>query len=115
MLSRTGIGKLNAISVYFAWALLLICGFYFVYVLATEGGSESTLLSLFYGFLFSGVVHFVLAFFVHCLHCSRCLTIQTFKRPHPASSGDWALVVAKWFSGLIRCIHCRVRVDTQNL
>jgi len=115
VLSRTGIGKLNAISAYFAWAMLLICGFYFVYALATEGGSESTLLRLFYGFLIFGVVHFVLAFFVRCPHCNRCLTIQTFKQPHPASSGNWASVVTKWFSGSIVCIHCGVRVDTKNL
>jgi len=109
------IGSLNAISVYCAWAMLLIGGFYFVYALATEGGSSSTLIRLFYGFFAFVLVHFILAFFVRCPHCERCLTIQTFKQPHSASSGNWASVVGNWFSGSVVCIHCGNGVDTKNL
>ena len=109
------IGKLNAISVYCAWVMLLLCGSYFAFSLVTESGNEVVLVRLFYGFLVFAAVHVVLAFFVRCPRCNRCLTIQTFKQPHPDSSGNWASVVAKWFSGSIVCIHCGNRVDTKNL
>ncbi|MAC13247.1 MAG: hypothetical protein CL539_01040 [Alcanivorax sp.] len=115
MLKFLTIGKLNAISVYCAWVMLLACGLYIAFTMVAESGDDGVLVRLFYGFLVFAAVHVVLAFFVRCPHCGRCLTIQTFKRPHPDSIGNWASVVAKWFSGSIVCIHCGNRVNTNNL
>ena len=73
------------------------------------------LIYIFGAFFGAVVVHIVLAFFNRCPHCNKCLTIQGFKSPHPASSGDWSKVVWHWFSGSIVCIHCGNRVNTNGL
>lgn len=108
-------GKINVISVYCAWILLLALGVYFAFGLATGSAKESVLIQLFCWFCGAAAVHFIFAFFVRCPHCNKCLTIQTFTSAHPASTMNWASVVTKWFTGSVVCIHCGKRVDTKNL
>ena len=115
-LSKVLIGRLNAISVYFAWAGVLSI---FV-LLSINWWTETELanthfMATFVVFLFFGLVHIVLAFQVRCPHCGKGLTIQGFKEPHPNSDGDWATTIFKWFGGKVRCIHCGNAVDTNDL
>ena len=77
--------------------------------------SASHLVYLFGLFLFTVLIHIVLAFFNRCPHCNKCLTIQGFEKPHPASRGGWDKVIWRWFSGSIVCIHCGRRVVTNGL
>ena len=116
ILSKTLIGRLDAISVYIAWILLAL----FFARLAFEqffGTNESEVhsLSIFGLFICFTILHVALAFFNRCPHCSKIMTAQGFKSPHPDSSGDWTKVVWKWFSGSVVCIHCGKAVNTNDL
>jgi hypothetical protein len=111
------LGKINAVAVFLAWfflpAAFLLLGYqkYF-------GNPESSAEPLFYlfgAFFVSVGVHLLLAFFVRCPNCNKCITVQGFKEPHPASSGGWSKVVWHWFSGSVVCIHCGSRVNTHAL
>ncbi len=111
------IGKLDVLSVFAAWSLLLVFFISLAYgkMFSEPDRSASHLVYLF-GALFCAVlIHIVLAFFNRCPHCNKCLTVQGFKKPHPASSGSWDKVVLHWFSGSIVCIHCGQRVATNGL
>jgi hypothetical protein len=66
-------------------------------------------------FLFFVLVHIVMAYFVRCPHCQKCLTVQGFGEPHPSSGGSWSKVVLNWFSGSVICIHCGNSVNTNGL
>jgi hypothetical protein len=115
-MSKTVVGKLDVISVFICWFLLLL----FFARLAYEqifGGAETELLSwnIFAYFLVSLAFHVFLAFFNRCPNCNKMLTAQGFKKPHPNSSGDWSKVVWHWFSGSIVCIHCGKEVNTNDL
>lgn len=111
------LGKLNAISVFTAWALL---GSLFAYLgyaklaLPPEANAQP-LFWLFSLFLIAVVLHLFLAYFVRCPQCQKCLTVQGLGSPHPSTSGGWAKVVFTWFSGRVQCIHCGATVDTKNL
>jgi hypothetical protein len=116
ILSRTLVGRMDAISVYIAWFLL---AFFFVRLAFEQffGTSQTQLysLSIFMLFISFAVIHVILAFFNRCPHCSKMLTAQGFKSPHPNSSGDWSKVVLNWFSGSVVCIHCGRVVNTNDL
>ncbi|WP_419147933.1 hypothetical protein [Pseudoalteromonas 'SMAR'] len=111
------IGKLDVLSVFAAWALVI--GFFvsLAYGKLFSGLSASAihLAYLFGAFICAVLIHIVLAFFNRCPHCNKCLTVQGFKNTHLASSGSWDKVVLRWFSGSIVCIHCGQRVATNSL
>jgi hypothetical protein len=111
------ISKLDIISVFIAWALLIIFFAALGYgkIFSEPDASASHLIYIFGAFFVSVVLHIALAFFNRCPHCNKCLTVQGFKSPHPASSGSWDKVVWRWFSGSIVCIHCGQRVVTNGL
>ena len=111
------IGKLDVLSVFAAWALLLAFFVSLAYgkMFSEPEASASHLVYLFGLFLFTVLIHIVLAFFNRCPHCNKCLTIQGFEKPHPASRGGWDKVIWRWFSGSIVCIHCGQRVVTNGL
>jgi hypothetical protein len=68
------------------------------------------------GFFSFAVLHFILAFFVRCPNCGKCLTIQGLQAVHPASiHKSWSSVVFHWFSGRVGCIHCGSTVSTNDL
>ena len=116
-MSKVTIGKMNAISVFSAWLLLpsafLLLGYqkYF----GNPDASAMPFIYLFGAFFASAAAHLVLAYFVRCPSCSKCITVQGFKKPHPSSEGDWSKVVWNWFSGSVVCIHCGSRVNTNAL
>ncbi|MBU1621142.1 MAG: hypothetical protein KJ556_00215 [Gammaproteobacteria bacterium] len=116
-MSKSLIGKLDVLSVFIAWALLIVfflaLGYGKLFSAPEDGATH--LLYIFCAFAGAVVIHIVLAFFNRCPHCNKCLTVQGFKTPHPASSGDWSKVVWRWFSGSIVCIHCGQRVNTNGL
>ena len=114
---KTLIGKLDVLSVFIAWSLLIIFFLALGYgkFLSPPEANASHLVYIFGVFVGAVVLHIVLAFFNRCPHCNKCLTVQGFKSPHPASSGDWSKVVWRWFSGSIVCIHCGQRVNTNGL
>ena len=66
-------------------------------------------------FGFFSTIHLVLAYFVRCPHCNKCLTIQGGKKAHPNSDGSWSATTIKWFSGFVRCIHCGNGVHTHGI
>ena len=111
------IGKFDVLSVFAAWALLLAFFVSLAYgkMFSEPEASASHLVYLFGLFLFTVLIHIVLAFFNRCPHCNKCLTIQGFEKPHPASPGGWDKVIWRWFSGSIVCIHCGQRVVTNGL
>ena len=111
------IGKLDVLSVFTAWVLLVVFFLLLAYekMFSAPEASASHLVYLFIAFIGAVLVHVVLAFFNRCPHCNKCLTVQGFKEPHPASSGSWDKVVLHWFSGSIVCIHCGQKVATDGL
>ena len=114
---KTLMGKLDVLSVFIAWSLLIAFFLAFGYgkFFSPPEASASHLVFIFGAFVGAVAVHIVLAFFNRCPHCNKCLTVQGFVAPHPASSGDWSKVVWLWFSGSIVCIHCGNRVNTNGL
>jgi hypothetical protein len=119
-LSRVVIGKVNALVVYIAWFCLAVI----VAMMVVTFFNAKVGLPLFMGsvafLVLLAVIHGGLAYFVRCPHCSKCLTVQGFERPHPnsRSSGNrnaWAVVVLQWFSGSVVCIHCGNEVDVNAL
>ena len=109
------LGKLNAITVYIAWiamAGLVSLGLLTYLDISLGKNFYNILFNIFIG---SAVLHIILTFFVRCPHCNKCITTQGFKAPHPDSDGNWANVVAKWFSGSVVCIHCGQQVNTNDL
>ena len=110
------LGKINAVSVYIAWLGLFGFLAWLAYKLITDDPQYDYLVLYAIGItVFSGIIHFILSFWVRCPYCGKCLTIQTLKEPHPNSSGDWGAVVFKWFSGSVVCIHCGKTVNTNGL
>jgi hypothetical protein len=115
-MSKTVVGKLDAISVFMCWFLL---GLFFTRLVYEQffSNAEIVLFSwyIFAVFIVFLIFHVILAFFNRCPNCSKMLTAQGFKKPHPNSSGDWSNVVWHWFSGSIVCIHCGKEVNTNDL
>jgi len=110
------IGKLNAVATYFSW--LFLAGMVATFVLGFfEIKLEMKAYYLIYGGFFSfALIHFVLAFWVRCPYCNKCLTIQGFDRPHSESiHKSWSPVVLYWFTGRVGCIHCGQTVSTSDL
>ena len=119
-MNKVVIGKVNAVVVYIAWfCLALIVAMMAVTYFNAEVGLPLFMISIAV-LLLLAVVHGGLAYFVRCPHCSKCLTVQGFQKPHPNSrvSGKkdaWVVVVLQWFSGSVVCIHCGNEVDTNAL
>ena len=65
------------------------------------------------------LLHIVLAMFVRCPECNKCLTIQIGRGVSSTKASwllsGWGFVVAKWFSGKVVCMHCGVEVNTNAL
>ena len=116
-MNKAIIGKLNAISVFSAWLFLpssfIWLGYHSYFGDPTT--SAVTFVYLFGAFLISGIFHLLLAYFVRCPNCFKCITVQGFKKPHASSKGDWSKVIWYWFSGTVVCIHCGEEVDTNAL
>ncbi len=113
-MNKVFVGKLNVVTVYIAWiGFVLFLPLLFLSTIYSLNNFIA-LSPLAVGLLF-GFFHFILAFFVRCPHCSKCLTIQGFKPPHPKSDGDWSKVIVKWFSGSVVCIYCGKTVDTNGI
>ena len=119
-MSKIIIGKINALSVYIVWACLGLGGV----MLPITGAFFKELFPVAITLFITGFaimpIHLVLAFFVRCPHCGKCLTIQGMRPPHESfekggALNGWATVVVKWFSGSVGCIHCGKNVDTNNL
>ena len=119
-LNRTIIGKINAVIVYSAWACFVLTGLLMVYVYFDEKAGLPIFLASLLILVLLAIIHAILAYFVRCPHCNKCLTVQGFAKPHQNSrvSGKkdaWVVVVKQWFSGSIVCIHCGKEVDTNAL
>ncbi len=106
------IGKINVISVYFSWFFLALTIIVFAFAMLNFHVSEIAIVVCFSVFILFAFVHLILACFVRCPHCNKCITIQGFNEPHPMSDGSWSKTVIKWFSGYVRCIHCGNGVKT---
>ena len=56
------------------------------------------------------LTHALLAFFVRCPFCAKCLTIGTRNVHENAREfrryNGWYAVVTEWFTGSVVCIHC---------
>jgi hypothetical protein len=115
--NKSTIGKLDVLSVFVGWGLLisLLISLAYLMIFADPNSSAAILVYLFGAFFIAALCHLILSYFNRCPHCSKRLTGQGFKTPHPASSGSWDKVVWHWFSGSIVCIHCGQRVDTNGL
>ncbi len=119
-MNKVTIGKINALSIYLTWFLLvlgMLIQFLSLYISNSIWPFSFTPILI---FLFPGAVHAVLAFFVRCPHCSKCLTVEGFKKPHPKSRmvyiiNGWGAVALQWFSGNVVCIHCGKEVNTNAL
>lgn len=116
-MNKSTLGKLDVLSVFITWAILisLLSTLVYLKIFADPNSSAAILVYLFGAFFIAALCHAILAYFNRCPHCSKCLTIQGFKPPHPASSGSRDKVVWHWFSGSIVCIHCGQKVDTNGL
>jgi|TARA_R110000823_G_scaffold311260_1_gene436636 hypothetical protein len=119
-LNKVTVGKVNAVVVYIAW----FCLASIVVLMAVTYFNAEVGLPLFMGGVFVlillAIIHGILAYFVRCPHCKKCLTVQGFQKPHPNSrvSGKkdaWVVVITQWFSGSVVCIHCGAEVDTNAL
>ncbi len=109
------IGKLNAISVYFAWLFLILLALTFASAMFELHINSEAIGYLFTLFIISALAHFILAYFVRCPHCNKCITIQALNPPHPKSDGSWSKTIIKWFTGNVRCIHCGNNVKTNSI
>lgn len=110
------LGKLNAIATYIAWLFLgaMIASFVLGYFEVTY--EMHVYYVIFGGFFLFAFAHFVLAFWVRCPNCNKCLTIQGMHGVHPSSiHKSWSSVVFYWFSGRVGCIHCGATVSTNDL
>ncbi|WP_274015935.1 hypothetical protein [Vibrio parahaemolyticus] len=108
-------GKINPISVYFSWFFLALTFIVFAFAMLNFHDSESAIVVCFTVFIFFSFVHLILACFVRCPHCNKCITIQDINEPHPMSDGSWSKTVIKWFSGYVRCINCGNGVKTNGI
>ena len=109
------LGKINAISVYFSWFFLASTIISFASAMFNFHDSENAIIVCFSVFVCFAFIHLVLAYFVRCPHCNKCITIQGINKPHPMSDGSWSKTVTKWFSGYVRCIHCGNGVKTNGI
>jgi hypothetical protein len=109
--------KLDVLSVFAAWALLIVFFASLAYAKFFSDAEASAihLVYLFGAFIGAVVLHIVLSFLNRCPHCNQCLTVQCFEKPHSASSGSWDKVVWHCFSGSVVCIRCGKRVATNDL
>ena len=109
--------KLDVLSVFAAWALLIVFFVSLAYAkfFTDPEASAIYLVYLFGTFIGAVVMHIVLSIFNRCPHCNHCLTVQCFEKPHSALSGSWDKVVWHWFSGSVVCIHCGKRVAINDL
>lgn len=110
------LGNLNAIATYIAW--VFIGAMVIVFGLGYFGVKYEmpVYYAVFGGFFSSTLVHFVLACWVRCPNCNKCLTIQGLQGVHPDSiNKSWSSVVLYWFSGKVGCIHCGAVVSTKDL
>jgi hypothetical protein len=116
-MNKVVIGKLNAMSVFAAWVLLPSAFIWLGYAkyFGDPEGSALPFIYLFGGFFILVILHLILAYFVRCPNCGKCITAQGFGKPHPDSGGDWSKVVWHWFSGSVACIHCGSKVNTNAL
>ena len=89
-MKKVPVGKLDVLSVFVAWVLLIafFASLTFSLIFAEPYSSVNHLIYLFGVFAFAGILHIVLAFFNRCPYCKKCLTVQGFKEPHPDSSGS---------------------------
>ncbi len=119
-MDKNTIGKINAIVVYTAWfcfiplavSIIIMC-------FSFKLGMQSFIVSGAMLFLLA-IAHLILAYYVRCPHCNKCLTAQGFAPPHKNSrvigkTEAWVVVVKQWFSGSIICIHCGNEVNTNAL
>ena len=96
------LGKINAIATYIAWLFLGAMTASFVLGYFDVTYNMPVYYVIFGGFFFFAIVHFILAFWVRCPNCNKCLTIQSLHEVHPASiHKSWSSVVFHWFSGSI--------------
>ena len=110
------LGKINAIATYIAWLFLGAMTASFVLGYFDVTYNMPVYYVIFGGFFFFAIVHFILAFWVRCPNCNKCLTIQSLHEVHPASiHKSWSSVVFHWFSGRVGCIHCGATVSTSDL
>ena len=110
------LGKINATATYFSWLVFAAFGVIFFLGLLDVRPHQTVVDALAIGFLSSAAIHAVLAFFVRCPYCNRCLTVQGFGKPHPDSiHRSWSAVTAAWCSGRVGCIHCGKTVSTNDL
>ena len=116
-MSKIIIGKLNAICVFSAWSFFAITIGYLVYLyfFGNYEGAIVTLAYIFGAFALFTLAHLVLAFFVRCPSCNKCITVQGINKPHPKSRGGWSGVIWRWLSGSVVCIHCGSQVNTNAL
>ena len=110
------LGKLNAITTYIAWILLVAMIASFVLGYFGIKFEMPVYYVVFGGFFLFAFIHFALAFWVRCPNCNKCLTIQGMHGVHPASMHkSWSSVICHWFSGSVGCIHCGATVSTNDL
>lgn len=110
------VGKLNAVATYIAWLFLAgMCASFALGYFDVKFEMKSYVI-IFGGFFCFGLLHLVLAFWVRCPNCNKCLTIQGLKPTHPESiHKTWSSVVFYWFTGRVGCIHCGKAVSTNDL
>ena len=119
-MNKVSVGKINAVVVYVAWACLATTVALMVVTFFNAGIGLPLFMGSIALLVLFACLHGVLAYFVRCPHCNKCLTIQGFQKPHPNSrvSGNkdaWVVVVMQWFSGNVVCIHCGNEVNTNAL
>ena len=116
-MNKSILGKLDVVSVFIAWALYFIsfAALFYSVAFAESDSSATILIYLFGAALIASITHLILSYYNRCPHCNRCLTVQGFQTPHPASNGSWNRVVWHWFSRSIVCIHSGQSVDTSRL
>lgn len=115
------LGKVNALAVFATWGLMGALFAYFIYakLVLPPDGDASLFFWLVGLFACAALVHAVLAYFVRCPNCQKCLTVQGFKEPHPATSGGWQKVVTKCsaalFSAFIVVRRCKPMVYNKHI